>query len=94
MELTLLEKIGVKNIISIKRNQNKINNVVNIEIRDNFKDNIVNKFIKTDNNNDNNNYKIHNIIVDFSSDKDSKNFISSFKSLIKLYKSTKKSKNK
>ena len=94
LELTLLEKIGVKNIISIKRNQNKINNVVNIEIRDNFKDNIVNKFIKTDNNNDNNNYKIHNIIVDFSSDKDSKNFISSFKSLINLYKSTKKSKNK
>ena len=77
-ELTLLEKIKVNNIISIKKKK-KNKNIVNIEIKEEKRRNIfsVNNF------NINN---INNIVIDFSSEKDSKNFILSFKSLINMYK--------
>ena len=78
LELTLLEKISVNNIISISPNK-KAANIVNILIKDEKSKKLFN--IKKDNN------RVHNIVIDFSSDKDSKNFITSFKSLINLYKS-------
>ena len=77
LELTLLEKISVNNIISISPNK-KAANIVNILIKDEKSKKLFN--IKKDNN------RVHNIVIDFSSDKDSKNFITSFKSLINLYK--------
>ena len=84
LELTLLEKISVNNIISISSDK-RTNNIVNILIREN-RGNIFSKII---NNKINEEY---NIIIDFSSDKDSKNFISSFKSLISSYKANLKNK--
>ena len=84
LELTLLEKISVNNIISISSDK-RTNNIVNILIRENS-GNIFSKII---NNKINEEY---NIIIDFSSDKDSKNFIASFKSLISSYKANLKNK--
>ena len=75
LELTLLEKIRVKSVISIKTNK-KNKNIVNIEIKEEKRRNIFGV----------NNFKVNNIVIDFSSDKDSKNFILSFKSLINMYK--------
>ena len=77
LELTLLEKISVNKIISISPIK-KATNIVNISIQDE-------KCKKLFNNKKDINY--HNIVIDFSSDKDSKNLISSFKYLISLYKS-------
>ena len=78
LDLTLIEKIGVNNIISINSNQ-KEKNIVNILVKDKKSEKIFNKFIKK-------NKGEYNIVIDFSSSKDSKNFIMSFKSLINLYK--------
>ena len=78
LDLTLIEKIGVNNIISINSNQ-KEKNIVNILVKDKKSEKIFNKFIKK-------NKGEYNIVMDFSSSKDSKNFIMSFKSLINLYK--------
>ena len=87
LELTLLEKVSVVDIISINAN-NKSNNIVNVSIRDeDKKDGLFGLFKKKENN-----FVNHTIVFDFSSSKDSKNFIASFKSLILLYK--KKLKNK
>ena len=73
LELTLLENISINNILSICVSpQNK--NVVNIKIKDKNK--------KRDT------YDTHDIIIDFSSDNISKNFIKTFKSLINLYKTS------
>ena len=87
LELTLLEKVSVVDIISINAN-NKSNNIVNVSIRDeDKKDGLFGLFKKKENN-----FVNHTIVFDFSSSKDSINFIASFKSLILLYK--KKLKNK
>ena len=87
LELTLLEKVSIVDIISIKADQNS-NNIVNVSIRDeNKKDSIFGLFKKKENN-----FITHNIIFDFSSNKDSKNFVMSFKSLISLYKEKMKNK--
>ena len=79
LDLTLLETISINNIISISLNY-KYRNIVNIKIRDKNRENIFNKNDKS------NNSGIFNIVIDFSSDKISKNFIVTFKSLISLYK--------
>ena len=79
LDLTLLETISINNIISISLNH-KYRNIVNIKIRDKNRENIFNKKDKS------NNSGIFNIVIDFSSDKISKNFIVTFKSLINLYK--------
>ena len=79
LELTLLEKICANNILSIYPNK-KAKNIVDILIKDKKNKKILN-------NRDN-----HNIVIDFSSDKDSKNFIMSFKYLISLYKAHLKNK--
>jgi hypothetical protein len=86
LELTLLEKISVNNIISISPKK-KANNIVDILIKDEKSKKIFNNFIKKESNRVN-----HNIVIDFSSDKDSKNFITSFKYLISLYKANLKNK--
>ena len=80
LELTLLEKVSVVDIVSIKANQNS-NNIVNVSIRDENKKEKFGLFKKKENN-----YITHTIVFDFSSSKDSKNFILSFKNLISLYK--------
>ena len=80
LDLTLLEKISVVDIISINADQ-KSNNIVTVSIRNEDKKDTIFGFFKKDNN-----YIIHNIVFDFSSSKDSKNFILSFKSLINLYR--------
>ena len=80
LDLTLLEKVSIVDIISIKA-QNA-NNIVNVSIRDkDIKDSIFGIFKKKENN-----FITHTIVFDFSSSKDSKNFVKSFKSLIDLYK--------
>ena len=79
LELTLLEKVSVVDIISIKA-QNS-NNIVNVSIRDENKKEKFGLFKKKENN-----YITHVIVFDFSSSKDSKNFVLSFKNLINLYK--------
>ena len=88
LDLTLLEKVSVVDIVSINANQKS--NIVNISIRDNEKidisDMIFGMFKKG------NSFNTRKIVFDFSSDKDSRNFIASFKSLISLYKE--KNKNK
>ena len=89
LELTLLEKISVVDIVSINANQ-KSNNIVNVSIREGDKkdlsDFIFGLFKKKDN------IPTHKIVFDFSSSKDSRNFITSFKSLISLYKEKLKNK--
>ena len=80
LDLTLLEKISVVDIISINADQ-KSNNIVTVSIRNEDKKDTIFGFFKKYNN-----YIIHNIVFDFSSSKDSKNFILSFKSLINLYR--------
>ena len=81
LELTLLEQVSVVDIISIKANKNS-NNIVNVSIRDETKKvPIFGLFKKKENN-----FITHTIVFDFSSSKDSKNFIQSFKSLISLYR--------
>ena len=79
LDLTLLETISINNIMSISLNH-KYRNIVNIKIRDKNGENIFNKKDKSKN------IGIFNIVIDFSSDKISKNFIVTFKSLINLYK--------
>ena len=79
LDLTLLETININNIICISLNH-KYRNVVIIKIRDKNRENIFNKNDKSKNSG------IFNIVIDFSSDKISKNFIVTFKSLINLYK--------
>ena len=79
LDLTLLETISINNIISISLNH-KYRNIVNIKIREKNRENIFNKNDKSKN------IGIFNIVIDFSSDKISKNFIVTFKSLINLYK--------
>ena len=81
LDLTLLETININNIISISLNH-KNRNIVNIKIRDKKRDNIFNKIEQS------NKSGIFNIVIDFSSDKISKNFIVTFKSLISLYKTS------
>ena len=84
LELTLLEKVSVVDIISI--NPQKSNNIVNITIRDeDKKDSIFSLFKKKEDN-----FVTHSIVFDFSSNKDSKNFVQSFKSLITEYKKNRK----
>jgi hypothetical protein len=85
LELTLLEKIKINNIISICRNP-KNKNIVNISIKAEKGENALNIL------NTNKNNGLYNIVIDFSSDKISKNFIITFKSLINLYKSSKRKK--
>ena len=80
LDLTLLEKISVVDITSINADQ-KSNNIVTVSIRSEDKKDTIFGFFKKDNN-----YIIHNIVFDFSSSTDSKNFIVSFKSLINLYR--------
>ena len=81
LELTLLEQISVVDIISIKADQNS-NNIINVSIRDETKkESIFGIFKKKENI-----FIRHTIVFDFSSDKDSKNFIQSFKSLVNLYR--------
>ena len=83
LELTLLENVSVVDIISI--NPHKSANIVNVTIRDyEKKDSIFGIFKKKDN------YITHTIVFDFSSDKDSKNFVQSFKELISEYKKKRK----
>ena len=79
LDLTLLETISINNIMSISLNH-KYRNIVNIKIREKNRENIFNKNDKSKN------IGIFNIVIDFSSDKISKNFIVTFKSLINLYK--------
>jgi hypothetical protein len=87
LELTLLEKVSVVDVISINANH-KSNNIVNVTIRnEDKKDGLFGLFKKKDNNVVN-----HTIVFDFSSSKDSKNFISSFKSLIQSYREKLKNK--
>jgi len=81
LELTLLEKVSVTDIISINAANQKSKNIVNVSIREETKNKMLGLFKKKDNN-----FITHNIVFDFSSSKDSKNFIMSFKSLIHLYK--------
>ena len=80
LELTLLEKVSAIDIISIKPNENT-KNIVNVSIRDEDKNKMLGLIKKKESNS-----ITHNIVFDFSSDKDSKNFIHSFKSLINLYR--------
>jgi len=87
LELTLLEKVSVTDIISINAANQKSKNIVNVSIREETKNKMLGLFKKKDNN-----FITHNIVFDFSSSKDSKNFIMSFKSLIHLYKEKKKNK--
>jgi len=81
LELTLIEKITINNIISISLDI-KANNIVNILIKDEQSK----KVLKKENN------VAYNIVIDFSSDRESKNFFISFKSLIALYKTNLKNK--
>jgi hypothetical protein len=85
LELTLLEKISINNIISICLSP-KNKNIVDITIKEDKGENVLNKSDK------NKNSGRYNIIIDFSSEKISKNFIITFKSLINLYKSSKRKK--
>ena len=83
LELTLLENVSVVDIISIS--PHKSANIVNVTIRDyEKKDSIFGIFKKKEN------YITHTIVFDFSSDKDSKNFVQSFKELISEYKKKRK----
>ena len=85
LELTLLEKISINNIISICLSP-KNKNIVDITIKEDKGENVLNKSDK------NKNSGRYNIVIDFSSEKISKNFIITFKSLINLYKSSKRKK--
>ena len=83
LELTLLENVSVVDIISIS--PHKSANIVNVTIRDyEKKDSIFGIFKKKEN------YITHTIVFDFSSDKDSKNFVQSFKELISEFKKKRK----
>ena len=88
LELTLLEKVSVIDIISIKSNE-ITKNIVNVSIREEGKNKMLGLFKKKESN-----YNTHTIVFDFSSDKDAKNFIMSFKSLINLYKENRDKKKK
>ena len=81
LELTLLEKVPVFDMLKITQNQ-KAKNIVTCEIRgESKKEKILGLFKKKDNN-----YEIITIVFDFSSSKDAKNFILSFKEMIEKYK--------
>ena len=81
LELTLLEKVPVFDMLKITQNQ-KAKNIVTCEIRgESKKEKILGLFKKKDNN-----YEIITIVFDFSSSKDAKSFILSFKEMIEKYK--------
>ena len=81
LELTLLEKVPIFDILKITQNP-KAKNIVTCEIRgESKKEKILGLFKKKDNS-----YEIITIVFDFSSSKDAKNFILSFKEMIEKYK--------
>ena len=86
-ELTLFEKISVLDIISLN-SDSKFKNIVNISYRELYKDKDKDKDKKKTKRPS---LSIFDIQIDFSSDNDSKSFINSFKKIISLYKSKKKS---
>ena len=85
-ELILFEKIRVNDIISINC-KNKYKNIVNLSIREKIKDKEKEKDKKKEKRPSINYF---DIVLDFSSSKDSKSFIDSFKEFIINYKSKKK----
>ena len=90
-ELILLENLTVKDIISINVDK-KLKNIINIGIRDDTDDNNKNK----DKNKDKKvveTPKTYNIIIDFSSSNDCKNFFKIFRKMTEEYRSKIKKKH-
>ena len=81
MELTLLERVPVFDILRITQNH-KSKNIVTCDIRGEIKkEKMFGLFKKKETN-----YEIITMVFDFSSTHDSKNFILSFKEMICKYK--------
>ena len=87
LELTLLERVPVFDILAIKPNP-KAKNIVTCEIRGEEKKGKFFGFFKKESNS----FETISIIFDFSSTNDAKSFINSFKDLITKYKESLKKK--
>ena len=87
LELTLLERVPVFDILTIKPSP-KAKNVVICEIRGEQKKAKFFSFFKKENNS----FETISIVFDFSSTNDAKNFVNSFKDLITKYKESLKKK--
>ena len=84
-ELILFDKIPALDIVSLNSN-NKSKNIVNIQVKDKGKDKEKDKRKSLKRNSLN----VFDIILDFASTNDSKEFINSFKKVITEYKAKKK----
>ena len=82
-ELILFDKISALDIITLNSN-NKSKNIVNIQVREKQKEKDKRKSLKRDS------ISVFDIILDFASTNDSKEFINSFKKVINEYKAKKK----
>ena len=82
-ELILFDKISALDIITLNSN-NKSKNIVNIQVREKPKEKDKRKSLKRDS------ISVFDIILDFASTNDSKEFINSFKKVINEYKAKKK----
>ena len=82
LELTLLEKVHVLDMLKITQNP-KSKNIVICEIRGESKKE---KYLGLFKKRDSNNFEIITIVFDFSSSKEAKSFILSFKEMIEKYK--------